>query len=191
MSSLAENFHNRRDISNFMHLRKAHPWEDVEIGCILVRSFTEGMKKTEVNSQLSQERIRDYSNVAEKRAFGEVWVLELGLKIVGSFSLIYPKTPISDSWIENYGCLRCLALDPKFHGLKLSNLLLRHAEVAAKERGFEGICLHVQRGAERVANLYTQWGYRRDNRGDKWFLGTLIEGYSLAFQSDASAIQFE
>ena len=166
-----------RDITNFLTIREGQPGDDRNLGEFLVRVFTETYREKLPQVSTSAERISDLMDVITKRRSGVVCVLELGYKIVGSFSLIHPDAKISDAWLPNSATLRCVAVDKEYHGLGFSELLLREAHRRAASWGMESVCLHVQKGADKVAALYEQVGYKRDPRGDKIDRGQDIIGY--------------
>ena len=170
-----------RDVANFMQLRIAGPGDDPAISDLLTRTFLETYARKLPEVETTEERKLELRDVASKRRAGMVCVLEFGHRVVGTFSLIHPESPDTDSWIENYATLRCVAIDPEFHGLQFSQILLDESVRLACSWALSGLCLHVQKGAHKVASLYEKFGYVRDARGDKISNGQEIEGYALDF----------
>ncbi len=170
-----------RDVANFMHLRIAGPGDDPAISDLLMRTFLETYAKKLPDVETTEERKLELRDVATKRRSGIVCVMEFGHKVVGTFSLIHPESPESDAWIENYATLRCVAIDPEFHGLQFSHMMLEESVRLSCSWALSGICLHVQKGADKVAALYERFGYERDARGDMISTGQEIEGYALDF----------
>jgi GNAT superfamily N-acetyltransferase len=167
----------KRDIVNFIHVRKALPGDDLAVAELLTKTFISTYEKKLPTVATSDSRRLELQNVALRRRNGHVAVAELGFRIIGTFALIHPDAEESESWLPAGATLRCVAIDPDFHGLDLSLLLLKEAERVAKFWHSECICLHVQAEADRVASLYERNGYRRDPRGDKESHGNKICGY--------------
>lgn len=167
----------QRDISNFLALREAQEADDKPVGDLLLHSFESTYARKLPEAVLSEARRKDLESVSERRRGGGVWILELGNKIVGTFSLLKPGSPLSESWLPETATLRCLAVDPSFHGLGFSERLLTEADEIIRLWGLKGICLHVVAGALGVGRLYIRHGYLRDPRGDRGFLGIDLHGY--------------
>lgn len=168
-----------RDIFDFINIRQASGLDDDDIGDLLVKSFTETYAEKLPHIATPQSRISELRNVKNRRENGEVCVLELGYRIIGTFSLIGPDSNQSESWIQKAGNLRCLAIDPEFHGLGFSEVLLNESERIARSWSLSFICLHVQKGADGVAKLYKKRGYIRGPHGDFESHGLPVEGYLL------------
>lgn len=173
---------NRRDISNFLRLRTATPGDDPSIGAFLLHTFLKTYQEKMPLFVTTEERKRDLLNVSAKRKVGTVCVLELGYRIVGTFSLIHPESDACEAWLENSANLRCVAIDPDFQGLGFSEILLTEAHRIARLWEVMHVCLHVQNGADAVARLYQKSGYIRDSRGDGEANGQNLEGYILCLQ---------
>lgn len=169
----------RRDLSNFVRLRTSHPGDDLAVGDLLARSFRETYARKLPSAVCPPEQENELRDVHSRRLNGVVRVIELGFQIIGTYSLIAPKSDLDESWTSNTCTLRCVALDPHFHSLKLSEQLLKDAVEIAERWKTEGICLHVQSGAEGVANLYMRFGFERSEVGDKVWFGSRIKGYFL------------
>ena len=167
-----------RDLFNFIQLRQALPSDDLAIGELLIHTFESTYSKKLPNIATTDERRRELRNVGPRRKEGYVCVAELGYKIIGSFALIHPESTANEAWGPSGAMLRCVAIDPAFHGLQLSELLLMEADRVALAWDCQAIYLHVQNGADKVAQLYQRHGYRRDRMGDKVSHGNSIEGYS-------------
>lgn len=168
-----------RDIFDFVNIRQASGLDDDDIGDLLVKSFTETYAEKLPHIATPQKRVSELRNVKSRRENGEVFVLELGYRIIGTFSLIRPDSNQSESWIQKAGNLRCLAIDPEFHGLGFSEVLLNESERIARSWSLSFICLHVQKGADGVAKLYKKRGYIREPHGDFESHGLPVEGYLL------------
>lgn len=176
---LAENLVTRRDVKNFISVRAAYPGDDLAIGELLVQSFREAYLKKLPTVMTTAEREIELRDVHSRRRQGVVRVLELGFQIIGTYSLIPPEAPLDASWTPNTCTLRCLAIHPRFHSLKLSEQLISDAIGMVRSWRSAKICLHVQAGARGVAHLYTRFGFGRDERGDGFYMGNVIEGYVL------------
>ncbi len=166
-----------RDLANFIGFRPALPSDDLAIAELLVRTFLSTYEQKLPSIITTDDRKNELRNVGARRKQGHVCVAELGYRIIGTFSLIHPESPNSDAWRSNGANLRCLAIDPEFHGLALSELLLKESERIAKAWHSEAVYLHVQKGAAKVAMLYERNGYLRDEAGDKFSFGSELEGH--------------
>lgn len=173
-----------RDITNFINLRPAMPSDDLAIAELLLHTFLTTYKEKLPDVHTTEERKRELRDVGARRRQGFVGVAELGYRIIGTFSLIHPESPVSEAWGDPGATLRCVAIDPEFHGLALSELLLNEADRVARAWYSRTIYLHVQKGANKVAVLYQRHGYVRDMSGDKASLGAELEAYrkELAFE---------
>jgi hypothetical protein len=149
----------RRDLANFIELRAATPGDDLRVGELLIETFVSTNKKKLPHLETSDLRIQELRNVRTRRRNGVVYVLELGFQIVGTFSLIHPR----------------------FHGCKLSQIILNQADLIAKEWKVDRTCLHVQDGAIGVSKLYEAHGYRRDQKGDFLHLGQWVLGHQMSY----------
>ena len=170
----------RRDLLNFVRLRNAHPGDDLNVGDLLVRSFREtyAQKLPEVLTTPARElELRD---VHSRRLNGLVRIVELGFQVIATYSLIAPGHALDESWTPNTCTLRCVAVDPRFHSLQLSETLLQDAFDMARKWRAAKICLHVQAGADGVARLYERFGFVRSMEGDKVCHGNPIQGYLLS-----------
>lgn len=178
--------YNRRDISHFVLVRLARVEDERAIGELLVRAFVQTYSRKLPEVETNSVRKLELHDVAGRREEGLVYVMELGYRIIGTFTLIRPGALLTQSWLPNTANLRCVAIDPEYHGLGLSQQLLVEAERRAREWGSDAICLHVQKGAEGVAKMYEKFGFRRDNRGDRVYNGSSIEGYAMWIASSTS-----
>lgn len=168
-----------RDILNFVSLRLAHERDDVAVGDLLTRAFTATYERKLPSVATPYERLSELRRVSERREDGAVLILELGYRAIGTAALIRPGAASSQAWLPDAANLRCLAIDPQFHGLGLSNPILDACETAARSWQAGCICLHVQIGAEGVARLYESRGYDRRPEGDMVTNGAKVEGYCL------------
>lgn len=169
----------RRDLTNFMSIRNAHPGDDLVVGELLVRTFRETYAQKLPSIMTTPEREIELRDVNSRRINGVVRVTELGFQIIGSYSLIAPGSGLDESWTPRTCTLRCVAVDPRFHSLKLSEKLIFDALEVAQKWKASAICLHVQSGADGVARLYQKFGFVRDPRGDKRYMGNAIDGYLI------------
>jgi ribosomal protein S18 acetylase RimI-like enzyme len=174
----------RRDLANFVRIRSAHPGDDFPIGELLVSTFRDTYARKLPSIGTTDERERELRDVATRRQNGTVRVIEVGYRIIGCYSLIHPASPINESWSPMTCTLRCLAIDPEFHSLKLSEKLLWDAVLIANTWQARMICLHVQIGADGVARLYENFGFRRSPLGDKICNGQPIEGYLYTIEAN-------
>lgn len=176
-STQLESLKPRRDVTNFIKMRAALPADDLAIAELLEQTFLTTYAKKLPSLTTTEERKKELRAVGSRRKLGHVAVAELGYRIIGTFSLTHPESSGEGAWRPNSSGLRCVAIDPDFHGLQLSELLLSEADRIALAWSAESICLHVQKEAEKVAQLYLQHGYIRDTTGDRNFFGTEIQGY--------------
>lgn len=167
----------RRDLINFIQLRPALPCDDLAVADLLTNTFISTYEKKLPLLTTTEERKSELRNVASRRKSGYVCIAELGYRIIGTFSLIHPESPANEAWRANGTTLRCVAIDPEFHGLSLSFLLLKEAERISSLWTADSIYLHVHKGADKVASLYQKFGYLRDVSGDKSSYGCELEGY--------------
>ena len=166
-----------RDLANFIKMRPAIPGDDLQVADLVLRTFVSTYEKKLPDVRTTEGRKDELRDVATRRRNGFVGVAELGYQIIGTFALIHPESTMSEAWHSNGATLRCVAIDPDFHGLALSELLLNEADRVAKLWRADAIFLHVQKGAEKVAAIYTKHGYRRDPIGDKISFDCELEGY--------------
>lgn len=167
----------RRDISNFTAIRTAHAGDDHQIGELLVRAFRDTYAYKMPDLVTTSEREAELRDVRARRANGLVRVMEIGFRVIGTYSLLSPESPSNEAWTPRTSTLRCLAVDPEFHALRLSEILLMDAQARAQEWACASMCLHVQDGAHGVAKLYERFGFLRDVTGDKICQGNRILGY--------------
>ncbi|MGZ3722833.1 MAG: GNAT family N-acetyltransferase [Bdellovibrionales bacterium] len=173
----------KRDLSNFVSIRTAHPGDDLSVGDLLVRSFREANQKKLPMLMTPEEREIELRDVNSRRRNGIVRIMELGFQIIGTYSLIQAGCALDDSWTPNTCTLRCLAMHPRFQSLKLSDQLLLDAISVAKSWNASSVCLHVQSGAAGVAKIYEHVGFNRQPQGDKMSHGNPIEGYVLDLEN--------
>jgi len=178
-----------RDLINFIQLRAALPSDDLALADLLTRTFLSTYEKKLPFLATTEERKYELRNVGERRKNGYVCVAELGYRIIGTFALIHPESSANEAWRVNGATLRCVAIDPDFHGLELSTLLLQEADRIAQLWNAESIYLHVHKGAARVASLYGRHGYLRDSSGDKISHECELEGFfkPLNYRTESSA----
>jgi GNAT superfamily N-acetyltransferase len=169
----------KRDILNFVTLRLAHEGDDITIGDLLTRAFTATYEKKLPEVATPYQRLSELRGVADRRRAGAVYALELGYRAIGSVALIRPNSAYSQAWLPATANLRCLAIDPDFHGLGLTEPLLAASEQLTQSWGFDQICLHVQKGAAGIARLYESRGYERCPEGDLETNGAVVEAYLL------------
>lgn len=174
-----------RDILNFIALRLAGAQDVPKIAELLVHSFSKTYASKLPHIETPQERLTELRDVEARMRDGQVVVLELGYRIIGTAAILRSGTAECESWLENAVNLRCLAIDPEFHGLRFSEALLNEAESLARAQGADYICLHVQEGAEGVARLYTGRGFMRDESGDAYAHGHRIQAYFLPLNERA------
>ena len=168
-----------RDIVDFIDVRTAIDSDDEKIGSLLVSTFTETYALKIPHIVTTEERLAELRNVKQRRECGITVVLELGYRIIGTFTLIRPDTIESQNWIKGAATLRCVAVDPEFHGLGFSEILLNESERIAMSWSINFICLHVQKGADGVAHLYKKRGYIREPYADLLCHGSDVQGYFL------------
>ena len=170
-----------RDIYRYIRLRAAEKSDDLKVGLLLVKTFLQTHSLKLPHAIPNEKRIAELQSVEQRRNGGEIYVLELAEEtIIGTFGLIHPESSINQSWLSNSANLRCVAIDPRFQGIGLSDLLLKMAVDRAKKWRASYIALHVHKGATGVANLYKKYGFQRDTKGDCICEnGYHLEGYRL------------
>jgi GNAT superfamily N-acetyltransferase len=174
----------QRDISNFLKIREATKQDDLVVGEFLINAFDTTYGKKMPSAALSQDRKTDLMDIASRREGGGVWILELGNQMVGTFSLLHPRSNLADSWISDSAVLRCVAIAPEFHGYGLSERILLESEQIARLWGMRALCLHVVAGSKGVARVYEQFGFLRDARGDGQFFDVPLWGFLLPLNID-------
>lgn len=175
----SERPHRSRDILDFISLKTASGEDQEAIGELLVRTFMQTYARKLPHVCTPEERIKELRNVALRQHDGDVLILELGYRIIGTAALIRPGASSSESWLENSSNLRCVAIDPEFQGLGFAEVLLGEAEALARRWNSSNVCLHVQSGAEGVARMYLRWGFTRAPVGDIICHGHRVDGYVL------------
>jgi GNAT superfamily N-acetyltransferase len=178
-----------RDLANFIRIRPALPSDDLGLAELLIHTFSSTYERKLPSVITTKERKQELRDVSSRRKHGYVGVAELGYRIIGTFSLIHPESPRSEAWNPNGATLRCVAIDPEFHGLRLSELLLQGADRVASAWNSAGLYLHVQKGADKVAKLYLRHGYQRDPNGDKLSFGCELEGYLKCLETKKNECQ--
>ncbi|MEI7892154.1 MAG: GNAT family N-acetyltransferase [Myxococcales bacterium] len=149
-----------------VNVRLARPEEDLLVGDLLVDAFLSAFARKLPDVVYNDDRKRHLRAVAEKRSAGVVLVAELETDIIGTVTVLPPRSPMSEAWLPNAADLRHLAIASSHHGAGLSRCLLDAAEDLAKSWNASTMCLHVRRGAVGVARLYEKRGYQRDASGD-------------------------
>jgi predicted N-acetyltransferase YhbS len=147
-------------------LREAGPLDDEAIGALLVDAFVSryAVKMPEVT--VTERRKAELRDVASKRPEAKVWVAESEGVVVGTVTMWPAGAERSEAWLPNTADLRQLAVKASHRGGQLSAKLLELAESWAKAQKYDGVCLHVRRGAHGVRALYEGRGYQRRPEGD-------------------------
>jgi ribosomal protein S18 acetylase RimI-like enzyme len=180
----------KRDIANFLECRVARPGDDPVIGQLLIKAFEETHKIKLPTVETCEMRKKELIDVENRRRHGSVYVLELGYRIVGTFSLIPPGSPVTQAWKRDSSNLRCVAIDPHYQGLNFSELLLNKAKEMAQLWKANDIVLHVYQGADGVARLYQRFGFVRTMEGDFSHLGYRLEAYTLPLAVAETELQW-
>jgi predicted N-acetyltransferase YhbS len=147
-------------------IREATEADDRAIGDLLVRAFVEKYATKMPEVKVTERRIAELRDVANKRACAKVWVAERNGQVLGTVALWLKDSKGSESWIPTACDLRHLAVDSAERGQGTSAALLETAEQCARHSGASAVVLHVRRGAVGVRRLYEARGYRRDESGD-------------------------
>lgn len=168
---------NVRDVTNFIQYRYATEDDDQVIAALLLRSFLETDSRKHPTVKHNSDRIKELFDVRSRREAGIVVVGLLGREIIGTCSMIPPGTTQGSEWTLDTAYLRTLAVDPRFHGLGLSNRLLTESVQIALNWKAMHIALHVQKGAAGVARVYSQFGFYRDERGDTESCDNFLDGW--------------
>jgi ribosomal protein S18 acetylase RimI-like enzyme len=114
----------RFDVRNFLIRRVARPGDDLAIAELLEQSFV-SVYERKLQLATPEQRRRELRDVATRRENGVVCVLELGYRIVGTFSLLAPGAGTTQSWLPGAANLRCLAVHPDYQGYGFADLLVR------------------------------------------------------------------
>lgn len=75
-----------------------------------------------------------------------------------------------------------LTIAQEYQGLGLFRIMLESSKELARSWNSDSICLHVQREAQDVAQIYNRFGYIRDPRGDTMISGHALDGYLLGLK---------
>jgi len=177
MTPIASQSINRREIQNFITVRHAQPGDDKAVAALLLNSFLETNNKKMPEVKHNEERILELFDVKSRREAGVVVVIEIGREIIATCAMIPPASIEGEEWTLETAYLRTVAVDPAYHGLGLSRTLLEESQNIAKKWNVDHIALHVQSGAGGVARLYEQFGFKRDEEGDKESCGNMLEGW--------------
>lgn len=146
--------------------REAVPQDDVVIGELLIEAFVSNYARKMPEVVVTERRKAELRDLGSKRGLAKVWVAESDGLVVGTVTMWPPGAPKSEAWIANAADLRQLAVAASHKGGGVSKRLLDLAEAWAREQGFEGVCLHVRRGALGVRAVYEKRGYARRPEGD-------------------------
>jgi predicted N-acetyltransferase YhbS len=161
-------------------IRLAEAKDDVAVGNLLVDAFVISYAKKMPWVVVTEERKTDLRAVAKKRAQARVFVAEHPiLGIVGTVALFPPGAEGSEAWIPTASDLRHLALNPHHKVPGASAALMKQAEDEAWRLGSTAVCLHVRRGADGVAGVYTKRGYVRAPEGDMSYPTVELDGFIL------------
>ncbi|MCO5143164.1 MAG: GNAT family N-acetyltransferase [Oligoflexia bacterium] len=177
MKALESQFYLKRDIANFIFIRSAIPGDDLQVGDLLAYSYL----PTEKNSLQAYEQSESEQNLRDvrtKRVHGIVRVLELGYKVIGTYTLIPPNSSLDESWTYNTATLCHMAIDPDYRGLRLSINLLNDAIEVARKWQVEKICIQICSDALNIARLFEKFGFIRDKIGDMNYFSYKMKGYS-------------
>src|SRR5262245_24866750 len=123
--------------------RDATVADDRLVSQLLLATFaaTNAAKRPDLVS--TAERIRELEDVAGRRASGVVRILEIGRRIVGTYSLVRSGSPACVAWSERDAYLRAVAVDPEFQGIRLADSLMTDALALARAWGQGGVGLHI------------------------------------------------
>ena len=180
LSKLSEPSASRdRDILRFIGLKDTQPSDDLEISGLLLQSFTLTNRKKLPNIQTDDNRIIELLSIQERRNHGIVRAIELGRRLVGTYSLLRPYSAGNQSKLPESAHLRCVAIDVDFQGLGLGDVLLQDAIEIAKRWEAPSVTLEVFSGAFGLNKFYTRHGFERCPQGDYQKGAYLLEAYIL------------
>ena len=160
-------------------LRHESDSDHIQIGELLVLSFVEMYARKMPEVVVSEERKNELRDIAGKRAFGETWVLVREREIAGTFFLVKPTAAYPEKWLPRSALLKHLAVEERFRGQGLTQIMLQQCVTLAKSWNAESITLTVRKGAHGVAGTYARYGFVRDPRGDAKLPTVELEGYIL------------
>src|SRR5690349_10859677 len=78
----------KRDVINFIRLRDGEEDDDLAIAGLLIVSFTETYAAKLTSVKTDEQRVLELTRIANRRRDGIVRVMELGLRIIGTYSLL-------------------------------------------------------------------------------------------------------
>ena len=147
-------------------IRGATPADDGPVGDLLVEAYQSQYALKMPDVVLPEGRITDLRDQASRRAIATVLVGEEEGVVVGTVALYRWGAPTSEAWIPGAVDLRLLAVAASHRGRGVAEKMLDETERLGREWEAPALSLHVRRGAEGVARLYTRRGYERDPSGD-------------------------
>ncbi len=169
---------NARDIMHFVHTREATERDDSALGGFLLKVFGQATCENKPDVPLVPGRIQELLNVSGRRAHGSVRILELGDRIIGSYSLIRPQTDLTGAWSNEAAYFCSFAIDSSIQGLGLAALLLMEAHALALSWEMKAMQLKVVSTAEGLHRLYKKAGFYPDPKGDGHEFGFDLNGYT-------------
>ena len=150
---------NRGDIQNFLTIRHVMPVDDKSIAALLLKSFLETNSKKMSHVKYNEKWIFELFDVRARREAGVEVVIEMGREIFATCARIPPGCLEGTEWTLNTAYLRALAVDPEYHGLGLSRLMLLESIHLARSWNADHVALPIQSGAEGVARVYKDFGF--------------------------------
>lgn len=149
-----------------MTVRLARPEDDARLGELMVDAFVKTYAQKMPEVVVTEHRKQDLRDVASKRAFAAVLVVECDGEIAGTATVFPAGTPNSKAWLPGATEVRYVSVDERFRGKGVSECLMQAVREQSRQWGASAICLHVRRGAHGVARFYERLGFLREPAAD-------------------------
>ena len=176
LSIYRNKFNSKRDILNFIDIRDSKINDDEELGNLLVETFRETNAEKNVSSIMNCEREYELRNTKLRRENALVRVVELGNKLVGSYTLSMPESKTHDSWNKHSCYLSTVAVHRVLHGLGIGRMLVLEAIMKSLETPSKHLTLYVEKNAPRLQSFYKSFGFYHDPLGDQTSCGMDLLG---------------
>lgn len=169
---------NARDVLHFISTRDACERDDDALGAFLLKVFGVAAFEQTPGFPLLPGRIQELMAVRQRREGGIVRILELGQRLIGTYSLLKPEAANSGGWLPSAAYFCSFAIDMSVQGLGLAPILMLDAQAKALHWDLSAINLKVVATAKGLHRLYEKLGFVRDPRGDGQEFGFDLLGYT-------------
>lgn len=166
----------KRDIMGFVNLRLAHVCDDEDLGSFLLRTFSDAHSRFDPENPPTCERIAELLNTRTRRENGMTKILELGRRIIGTYSLLGRESLVSEGWSQEASYFSSFAIDPSMQGMGFAPLMMMDALHEALGQGYQAMELHVTQSAKKLLDFYGDYGFVRDPKGDSFRAGQALYG---------------